>query len=47
MLIDADLREPSLHEMFGMPHSPGLVKTPSAQLDYQVMHTFRSLGACK
>jgi capsular exopolysaccharide synthesis family protein len=25
LLIDADLRRPSLHEFFGMPRSPGLV----------------------
>ena len=45
LLIDADMRNPSLHELFGCPRSPGLVDALRAQLDpWDVTHTFPSLG---
>ena len=46
LLIDADMRNPSLHEMFGLPRAPGLVDALRDQLDpWQVAHTFPSLGS--
>jgi len=45
LLIDADLRSPSLHTMFDLPLSPGLVDVLRDRLDpWQVAHTFPSLG---
>ena len=45
LLIDADLRNPSLHELFDRPRAPGLVDVLRDQLDLgQVAHTFPSLG---
>jgi protein-tyrosine kinase len=45
LLIDADLRKPSLHTMFDLPLSPGLVDALRERLDpWQVTHTFPSLG---
>jgi capsular exopolysaccharide synthesis family protein len=45
LLIDADLRKPSLHEMFDRPRSPGLVDALRERLDpWDVAHTFPSLG---
>jgi capsular exopolysaccharide synthesis family protein len=45
LLIDADLRKPSLHESFDLPRSPGLVDVLRDRLDpWQVTHTFLALG---
>jgi Mrp family chromosome partitioning ATPase len=45
LLVDADMRSPSLHAMFGLPQSPGLVEVLRDRLDpWQVTHTFPSLG---
>ena len=45
LLIDADLRNPSLHGMFDLPLEPGLVDVLRDRLDpWQVTHTFPSLG---
>ena len=45
LLIDADMRNPSLHEMFDRPRAPGLVDVLRDELDpWQVAHTFSSLG---
>jgi protein-tyrosine kinase len=45
LLIDADLRKPTLHESFDLPRSPGLVDVLRDRLDpWQVTHTFPSLG---
>ena len=45
LLIDADMRNPRLHAMFGLPASPGLVDVLRDRLDpWQVTHTFPSLG---
>jgi protein-tyrosine kinase len=45
LLIDADMRNPSLHEMFDRPRSPGLVEALRDRLDpWQVTHTFPALG---
>jgi tyrosine-protein kinase Etk/Wzc len=45
LLIDADLRNPRLHEMFDLPPSPGLVEVLRDRLDpWQVTRTFPSLG---
>jgi Mrp family chromosome partitioning ATPase len=45
LLIDADMRSPSLHEMFDRPRAPGLVDALRDELDpWQVAHTFPSLG---
>ena len=45
LLIDADMRNSSLHELFDRPRAPGLVDVLRDQLDpWQVAHTFPSLG---
>lgn len=45
LLIDADMRRPSLHAMFDLPLSPGLVEVLRDRLDpWQITHTFPSLG---
>lgn len=45
LLVDGDLRKPSLHAMFDLPQSPGLVEVLRDRLDpWQVTHTFPSLG---
>jgi tyrosine-protein kinase Etk/Wzc len=45
LLIDADLRNPRIHEMFDLPLSPGLVDALRDRLDpWQVTHTLPSLG---
>ena len=45
LLVDADMRSPSLHEMFNLPLFPGLVDVLRDRLDpWQVTHTFPSLG---
>ena len=45
LLIDADMRNPSLHELFDRPRTPGLVDVLRDELDLgQVVHTFPSLG---
>jgi Mrp family chromosome partitioning ATPase len=45
LLIDADMRSPSLHEMFDLPRAPGLVDALRERLDpWEVMHTFPTLG---
>lgn len=45
LLIDADMRKPNLHTMFGLPLSPGLVDVLRDRLDpWQVTHTLPSLG---
>jgi capsular exopolysaccharide synthesis family protein len=45
LLMDADMRSPSLHAMFDVPLSPGLVEVLRDRLDpWQVTHTFPSLG---
>jgi protein-tyrosine kinase len=45
LLVDADMRNPSLHTMFDMPRSPGLVDVLRDRLDpWEVTHTFPSLG---
>ncbi len=45
LLIDADMRKPSLHTMFDLPLSPGLVDVLRDRLDpWQVTHTLASLG---
>jgi capsular exopolysaccharide synthesis family protein len=45
LLIDADMRNPRLHEMFDLPLSPGLVDVLRDRHDpWQVTHTFPSLG---
>jgi Mrp family chromosome partitioning ATPase len=45
LLIDADMRKPTLHTMFDLPLSPGLIDVLRDRLDpWQVTHTLRSLG---
>lgn len=45
LLIDADMRNPSLHTIFDLPRSPGLVDVLRDRLDpWEVTHTFPSLG---
>jgi Mrp family chromosome partitioning ATPase len=45
LLIDANMRKPSLHTMFDLPLSPGLVDMLRDRLDpWQVTHTLPSLG---
>jgi capsular exopolysaccharide synthesis family protein len=45
LLIDADMRNPSLHTRFDLPRAPGLVDVLRDRLDlWQVTHTFPSLG---
>ena len=45
LLMDADMRNPSLHRMFDVPLSPGLVEVLRDRLDpWEVTHTFPSLG---
>ena len=45
LLIDADLRNPSLHEMFDLPRAPGLVDALRDGVEpWHVAHTFPSLG---
>jgi Mrp family chromosome partitioning ATPase len=45
LLIDADLRQPTLHELFGVPREPGLVDVLRDRLDLaEVTHEFASLG---
>jgi Mrp family chromosome partitioning ATPase len=45
LLIDADMRKPSLHTGFGVPRSPGLVDVLRDRLDpWRVAHTFPTLG---
>jgi capsular exopolysaccharide synthesis family protein len=45
LLIDADMRNPSLHELFGVPREPGLVDILRDRLDlWEVTHEFASLG---
>lgn len=45
LLVDADLRHPVLHEIFGVPRSPGLVEVLAGEHDLQdCTHRIRSLG---
>ncbi|HEY7421585.1 MAG TPA: CpsD/CapB family tyrosine-protein kinase [Gaiellaceae bacterium] len=45
LLIDADMRQPSLHEVFGLPRAAGLVDALRDRLDpSQVATSFPSLG---
>jgi Mrp family chromosome partitioning ATPase len=45
LLIDADMRKPSVHTMFDLPLSPGLVDVLRDQLDpWEVTHALPSLG---
>ena len=45
LLIDADMRNPSLHELLGVPREPGLVDILRDRLDFwEVTHEFASLG---
>ncbi len=45
LLIDADMRNPSLHEMFEVPREPGLVDALRDRLElWQVCHEFPALG---
>jgi Mrp family chromosome partitioning ATPase len=45
LLIDADMRNPSLHDMFDVPRSPGLVDVLRDRVDpWEVTHTFPTLG---
>ena len=45
LLIDADMRNPRLHEMFDRPRAPGLVEVLRDGLHpMEVAHTFPSLG---
>jgi protein-tyrosine kinase len=45
LLIDADMRNPSLHEIFDRPRTPGLADALRDRLlPSQVAHTFPSLG---
>jgi capsular exopolysaccharide synthesis family protein len=45
LLIDADMRHPSLHQMFDRPRAPGLADALREQLDpWDVTHTFPALG---
>jgi non-specific protein-tyrosine kinase len=45
LLIDADMRKPSLHTMFDLPLSPGLVDVLRDRLDpWEATHTFPALG---
>jgi protein-tyrosine kinase len=45
LLIDADLRNPSLHELFDCPCAPGLVDVLRDGLDLrEVVHRFPALG---
>jgi len=45
LLIDADLRNPRLHEMFDRPRAPGLIDVLRDRLDpREVAHTFPTLG---
>jgi capsular exopolysaccharide synthesis family protein len=45
LLIDADMRNPTLHTMLDLPRSPGLVEALRDRLDpWEVTHTFPSLG---
>jgi capsular exopolysaccharide synthesis family protein len=45
LLIDGDMRNPSLHTMFGLPLAPGLVDVLRDRLSpWQVAHTFPALG---
>jgi len=45
LLIDADMRNPRLHEMFDLPRAPGLVDALRDELEpWQVAHTFPSFG---
>jgi protein-tyrosine kinase len=45
LLIDADMRKPSLHTMFDVPLAPGLVDVLRDRLDpWEVAHTFPALG---
>jgi Mrp family chromosome partitioning ATPase len=45
LLIDADMRKPSIHTMFDLPLSPGLINALRDRLDpWEVTHTLRSLG---
>ena len=45
LLIDADLRRPTLHEVFGVPREPGLVDVLRDRRDLsEVVHEFSTLG---
>jgi non-specific protein-tyrosine kinase len=45
LLIDADMRKPSVHTMFDLPLSPGLVDALRDRLDpWEVTHSLPSLG---
>jgi Mrp family chromosome partitioning ATPase len=45
LLIDADMRKPSVHTMFDLPLSPGLVDVLRDRLDpWEVTHALSSLG---
>ena len=45
LLIDADMRNPSLHEVFGVPREPGLVDVLRDRRDLsEVVHEFSTLG---
>jgi Mrp family chromosome partitioning ATPase len=45
LLIDADMRNPSLHEMFDLPRSPGLVDALRERVaPWEVTHTYPTLG---
>jgi Mrp family chromosome partitioning ATPase len=48
LLIDADMRNPSLHEMFDRPRSPGLVDALRDRLDpWEVAHDLPALGGLR
>jgi len=45
LLIDADMRNPRLHEVFGRPRAPGLIDALRDRIDpWEVVHSFQSLG---
>jgi capsular exopolysaccharide synthesis family protein len=44
LLIDADLRRPSLHEMFGAPRTPGLVNVVLGESPTTVTHRVSGIG---
>jgi Mrp family chromosome partitioning ATPase len=45
LLLDGDMRKPDLHEIFGVPRSPGLVDVLRDRLDpWRVTHAFPALG---
>jgi protein-tyrosine kinase len=48
LLIDADMRNPSIHETFDLPRAPGLVDVLQERLDpWEVTTTFPALGGLR